>query len=391
MDRRDAAGHMKHDIDIGHRTREGWEVLQRSGGTIPRRAPRGWPHARGSRTRQRTGQPRARNSATKIRTDKAGAPSDECPLHECPTRSDSACLIVLSFRICGVFRGRQEQSRTHGGNSFIDHAAHRRLQWQFSRFCTCLLGNRGHASSGSHSRLQSCRAEAVLQFPVGFVSRRSVLGSADSDRAEGTAELPASSVLRRRRDSDICRLARWQAGAAGSRRSSTTPTTVGTTRSAVSSASSRRSTTKKSSGRLFDAARAWFAERGIEAIRGPMNPSLNYECGLAGRRLRRSALVHDDLQQAVLRAVDRELWLPQGPGHVRLLGSHQHARRSLAATAVAEPDAVRALSAEVPTDDTPQFQRKMSKRFSISTTSRSCRHGASCRCRTAKSRSRPRG
>ncbi|NTV79451.1 MAG: N-acetyltransferase, partial [Clostridiales bacterium] len=33
-------------------------------------------------------------------------------------------------------------------------------------------------------------------------------------------------------------------------------------------------------GRLFDAGRAWFAERGIEAIRGPMNPSLNYECGL---------------------------------------------------------------------------------------------------------------
>ncbi len=33
-------------------------------------------------------------------------------------------------------------------------------------------------------------------------------------------------------------------------------------------------------GRLFDAARNWFAERGIEAIRGPMNPSLNYECGL---------------------------------------------------------------------------------------------------------------
>ncbi len=31
---------------------------------------------------------------------------------------------------------------------------------------------------------------------------------------------------------------------------------------------------------LFDAARDWFAERNIEAIRGPVNPSLNYECGL---------------------------------------------------------------------------------------------------------------
>ena len=34
------------------------------------------------------------------------------------------------------------------------------------------------------------------------------------------------------------------------------------------------------SGALFDAAREWFADRGIEAIRGPVNPSLNYECGL---------------------------------------------------------------------------------------------------------------
>ncbi len=33
-------------------------------------------------------------------------------------------------------------------------------------------------------------------------------------------------------------------------------------------------------GALFDAARHWFAERGIKQIRGPMNPSMNYECGL---------------------------------------------------------------------------------------------------------------
>lgn len=31
---------------------------------------------------------------------------------------------------------------------------------------------------------------------------------------------------------------------------------------------------------LFDAARAWFAERGIAQLRGPANPSMNYECGL---------------------------------------------------------------------------------------------------------------
>jgi hypothetical protein len=31
---------------------------------------------------------------------------------------------------------------------------------------------------------------------------------------------------------------------------------------------------------LFDAARAWLRERNITAVRGPTNPSLNYECGL---------------------------------------------------------------------------------------------------------------
>jgi GNAT superfamily N-acetyltransferase len=31
---------------------------------------------------------------------------------------------------------------------------------------------------------------------------------------------------------------------------------------------------------LFEAARAWFAERGITQLRGPANPSMNYECGL---------------------------------------------------------------------------------------------------------------
>ena len=31
---------------------------------------------------------------------------------------------------------------------------------------------------------------------------------------------------------------------------------------------------------LFDAAKAWFAERDVFLMRGPINPSLNYECGL---------------------------------------------------------------------------------------------------------------
>ncbi|MEQ8787799.1 MAG: N-acetyltransferase [Pirellulaceae bacterium] len=31
---------------------------------------------------------------------------------------------------------------------------------------------------------------------------------------------------------------------------------------------------------LFDAARQWLAERGMEGVRGPLNPSMNYDCGL---------------------------------------------------------------------------------------------------------------
>ena len=31
---------------------------------------------------------------------------------------------------------------------------------------------------------------------------------------------------------------------------------------------------------LFEAVKQWFAKRGIDQIRGPMNPSMNYECGL---------------------------------------------------------------------------------------------------------------
>ncbi len=37
---------------------------------------------------------------------------------------------------------------------------------------------------------------------------------------------------------------------------------------------------EETTGRLFDAARAWLAERDIRAIRGPINPSLNYELGV---------------------------------------------------------------------------------------------------------------
>ncbi len=36
----------------------------------------------------------------------------------------------------------------------------------------------------------------------------------------------------------------------------------------------------EASGALFGAAATWLAEKGIQTVRGPVNPSLNYECGL---------------------------------------------------------------------------------------------------------------
>ena len=46
---------------------------------------------------------------------------------------------------------------------------------------------------------------------------------------------------------------------------------------------------------LFDAVRAWFAERDIACLRGPTSPSLNYGVGLVGRGLRLAAILPDDL------------------------------------------------------------------------------------------------
>ena len=76
---------------------------------------------------------------------------------------------------------------------------------------------------------------------------------------------------------------------------------------------------------LLDAVRQWFADQGIRRLRGPTNPSLNYEVGTADRRLRFSAHLHDDLQPALLPPAAGKLRLPQDPGPVCLLGPHRHA------------------------------------------------------------------
>ena len=85
---------------------------------------------------------------------------------------------------------------------------------------------------------------------------------------------------------------------------------------------------------LFNAARDWFADQGIFKLRGPTNPSLNAMVGLLIDGFDSSPTFMMTYNPQLLRTADRELRLPQDPGHVRLLGAHLDAaqdRREAAA------------------------------------------------------------
>ena len=76
---------------------------------------------------------------------------------------------------------------------------------------------------------------------------------------------------------------------------------------------------------LLDAVRQWFADQGIFRLRGPANPSLNYETGLLVDGFDSSPVFMMTYNPPYYGAAAGELRLPQDPGHVRLLGAHQHA------------------------------------------------------------------
>ena len=117
---------------------------------------------------------------------------------------------------------------------------------------------------------------------MGHLSGRSELDSAASRQSEGDGRLQAAPVLRRRGTrANFSGLSRRRAGAAASPRSSTTGTIAATTSTAASSASSSASTTRKSAdGPVRRRARTGSPISDIHELRGPTNPSLNYECGL---------------------------------------------------------------------------------------------------------------
>ena len=58
------------------------------------------------------------------------------------------------------------------------------------------------------------------------------------------------------------------------------PTIDGLMKSVAFLASSNRSTIKQSRTHCFAAAKKWLIAEGMTSLRGPANPSLNYECGL---------------------------------------------------------------------------------------------------------------
>ena len=67
---------------------------------------------------------------------------------------------------------------------------------------------------------------------------------------------------------------------AASPRSSITLTTAASRSSAASLVFSNAKTIRKRQQRTFDAVKHWLGERKMTAVRGPVNPSMNHECGL---------------------------------------------------------------------------------------------------------------
>ena len=75
---------------------------------------------------------------------------------------------------------------------------------------------------------------------------------------------------------------------------------------------------------LFDAVRRWFADQDIHLLRGPTNPSLNYELGTLIDGFDPSPTFMMTYNPRYYPRLI-EIRLPQNPGPVRLLGAHRHA------------------------------------------------------------------
>ena len=129
--------------------------------------------------------------------------------------------------------------------------------------------------------------------------------------------------------------------------------------------------------------------RASKPIRGPVNPSLNYEVGLLIDGFDDPPWFMMTYNKPYYSAADRGVRLSQGAGHVRLLGPPRHARGGHPAAVLAQPHRARAVSIALPADGRQEVSTRRSRPSSKSTTARSSTPGASCPCRTARSKSRP--
>ena len=68
----------------------------------------------------------------------------------------------------------------------------------------------------------------------------------------------------------------------------------------------------------------WFAEQGIYCLRGPANPSLNYEVGLLVDGFDSSPTFQMTYNPPYYARLPGKLRPPQDPRPLRLLGPHRH-------------------------------------------------------------------
>ena len=150
--------------------------------------------------------------------------------------------------------------------------------------------------------LHGANEEQFVNFPWKQLRGRPQLGPAAVDGR--TADCSAIGAIRFT-TTPKCRHfghARRPRSAVAWRRSSTVPTTIAGEQLGFSVSSSRR---RSGGGQCCSTPRADGCPARITRIRGPANPSLNYECGLLIEGFDSPAHVHDDLQQALLWQVDR--------------------------------------------------------------------------------------
>ena len=102
--------------------------------------------------------------------------------------------------------------------------------------------------------------------------------------------------------------------------------------------------------RLLATATKWLGEQGMTDVRGPVHPSLNYECGLLvdGFDTPPTYLIpyNKDYYGRLLEV----FWIREDAGSLQLRCSHRHARGSGSEVEVRHREGGEAIRCDLPTD-----------------------------------------